>query len=349
MKKIIHYDVGKANYKLLALAVLLAGIGNFFLYDFSKDTVIWYSQGNYPSRQFLCLILGLLGAVILSKMNYRAILVIAFWLHSITIIACFINYLHLFPEFISFSNSRYLTIKSFSLDLYSLILFSGCLLLSTTTFLQISSPLKSLFFYVLFFMPCFLTGSASCTIVSFLIFGGFYFLKKPIDTALFMFLFFASVICFYIFRFPKTTYFSNFQSQLFTRIAASGGMFGMGIGNSPYISFFNAPSHMLSGITSEIGWFGVAFLLLIYFAFLLESLKITCRAADSYGFSLGAVLTIKFMTSLILHLAVIVGFLPYAEIDLPFIDCSGSGLLIDFLSVGILLNISRQYRSKPPK
>lgn len=179
----------------------------------------------------------------------------------------------------------------------------------------------------------------------FLIAIGYYFLLPRLQTPVLIALipFFIAFSAFIAFSFLTDNF--NYSSPWYTTdILAAGGAFGLGIGHGFPVLFHCRTTLILSGIVCEIGWFGAAFVLAIYFAFLAEAVKTACRAYDGFGFSLGAILTLKFMASLLLNLFVTIGFLPYWEVDLPLLGYGGTGLVIDFLSIGILLNISRQSR-----
>lgn len=343
MKKQIYYNAGKANYKLLALAVLLAGIGLFFIYDFSIFEGKNLSFDNFAFKQLAALIIGVTCAVIVSGIDYHFILTIAIWLGRIFPFLYVLIQIPFISRFIAFYDKRYLHIGTFSFDLYPVCLFVCCLMLS---YLYLQDSFPWIFIdAILSIIPCLLFGSVPCMLTFFLIVIGYYFLLPRLQTPVLIALipFFIAFSAFIAFSFLTDNF--NYSSPWYTTdILAAGGAFGLGIGHGFPILFHCRTTLILPGIVCEIGWFGAAFILATYFAFLAEAVKTACRARDAFGFSLGAILTLKFMVSLLLNLFVTIGFLPYWEIDLPLLGYGGTGLVIDFFSIGILLNISRQPR-----
>jgi cell division protein FtsW len=127
----------------------------------------------------------------------------------------------------------------------------------------------------------------------------------------------------------------------------SGGLFGVGIGNSlqKYAYLPEAPTDSIFAIMAEeIGFVGVTIFLLVMLFVIYRGFFIAFRAKDSFGKLLAGGITSFIAIQTIVNLGAQTVLLPLTGVPLPFISYGGSSLIISLVSVGILLNISRQSR-----
>ena len=80
---------------------------------------------------------------------------------------------------------------------------------------------------------------------------------------------------------------------------------------------------------------------LLFLLFVLRSLKIAHQCGDRFGELLAAGLGFSIFIYAILNMAVATGVLPVTGLPLPFLSYGGSALVVNAISVGILLNISK--------
>jgi cell division protein FtsW len=124
----------------------------------------------------------------------------------------------------------------------------------------------------------------------------------------------------------------------------SGGLTGVGIGDSRQKLFYLPEAHtdFISAIIGEeLGFIG---LLLLVFAFLIvfvRGIRAAFRAADPYGTYLAVGISMFLGMQAFTNLAVAMGLLPTKGLVLPFISYGGSSLLVNSAAVGVLLNVSR--------
>jgi cell division protein FtsW len=140
---------------------------------------------------------------------------------------------------------------------------------------------------------------------------------------------------------PKGTGFQIIQSQI---ALGSGGLFGVGIGQSKQKLFYLPAAHtdfIFSIIGEELGFIGTVGIIILFMIFIQQSLKIIRNAPDKFGYflSLGLVLMICFEA--VINIGVSCGILPTKGLPLPFISYGGSSFIFDMISVGILMNIGR--------
>ncbi len=124
----------------------------------------------------------------------------------------------------------------------------------------------------------------------------------------------------------------------------AGGATGVGIGDSRQKLFFLPEAHtdFISAIVGEeLGFVGIALLLLAYVLLVVRGLRAAHHAADDYGAYLAIGITMFLGMQAFTNLAVAMGMLPTKGLVLPFISYGGSSLLVNCAAVGILLNVSR--------
>ena len=131
------------------------------------------------------------------------------------------------------------------------------------------------------------------------------------------------------------------QSQI---ALGSGGLFGLGPGQSQQKLFYLPAAHtdfILSIIGEEFGLVGTLLVVVLFIYFLLQGLKIAHRSLDSFGYflSIGILTMIGFQAAV--NVGVSIGALPTKGLPLPFISYGGSALIFNMIAVALLLNISR--------
>ena len=125
----------------------------------------------------------------------------------------------------------------------------------------------------------------------------------------------------------------------------SGGLFGVGIGNSRqkflFLPFAES-DFILSVIGEETGLVGVLFLVAIFLFIVVKGFLIASRAKDRFSCYLATGISSVIAVQTALNIAVVCGAIPPTGLPLPFISAGGSSLVAYMLAVGILMNISRQ-------
>lgn len=125
----------------------------------------------------------------------------------------------------------------------------------------------------------------------------------------------------------------------------SGGMTGLGLGNSRQKMFYlpeSTTDFIFPIIGEELGLIATLLIVGLYLAFVLTAGWISLFAPDKEGLMVGTALTSLIGMQALFNLGVVTGLLPNKGFPLPFISYGGSNLLFCLISVGILLNIHRQ-------
>ena len=134
----------------------------------------------------------------------------------------------------------------------------------------------------------------------------------------------------------------------------SGNIWGLGPGQSRAKLFYLPDSHtdfILAIFSEELGFLGVSLVMALFAIILCRGFRLSLKAPDSFGSYLALGLTLMIGLPALINMGVVSGILPTKGLSLPFLSYGGSGLLVNLLAVGILLNISSQVKFPlgPPK
>ena len=140
---------------------------------------------------------------------------------------------------------------------------------------------------------------------------------------------------------PTDTGFQVIQSLY---AIGSGGLFGVGLGNSTqkYL-YLPEPQNdfIFAVIAEELGFVGCVAIIALFGIFIWRGALIAMKAPDSYSSLLAIGITSLVGLQAIINIAVVTSSIPNTGMPLPFFSYGGTALLILLCSVGILLNISR--------
>jgi cell division protein FtsW len=124
----------------------------------------------------------------------------------------------------------------------------------------------------------------------------------------------------------------------------TGGPFGTGIGYSRQ-KWFYLPEpdtdFIFAVLGEEMGFFGTSLVVLLFAIVAWRGFRTAMAAPDRYSCLLAAGLTGLVVLQAAINIGVVTGSLPITGIPLPFISRGGSSLVMNFVAVGIVLNISR--------
>ena len=124
----------------------------------------------------------------------------------------------------------------------------------------------------------------------------------------------------------------------------SGGLFGVGLGNSKQKYLYIPEPHndfIFAVLAEELGFIGCAVVIALFAVFIWRGILISMKAKDCFGSLLAVGITSLIGLQAIMNIAVVTSSMPATGISLPFFSYGGTSLLILLCCVGILLNISR--------
>jgi cell division protein FtsW len=123
----------------------------------------------------------------------------------------------------------------------------------------------------------------------------------------------------------------------------SGGIFGVGLGNSKQKLFYLPEPHtdfIFSVVAEELGLVGLTVIVVLFGVLIIRGIKIALNANDLYSSYLAMGISCFLGLQVLINMGVVMGLLPTKGLTLPLISYGGSSLVISLLSIGILLNIS---------
>jgi len=135
----------------------------------------------------------------------------------------------------------------------------------------------------------------------------------------------------------------NFQVKQALYSLGSGGIFGVGIGNSMQSNLFLPEAYgdfIFAILGEEFGLIGSIAVLFAYLVLLVCGILVAKKTKDQFGQLLAFGITISIVLYAFVNVAVTTGVLPTTGLPLPFISYGGTSLILLCISVGILINIA---------
>jgi cell division protein FtsW len=137
---------------------------------------------------------------------------------------------------------------------------------------------------------------------------------------------------------------SGFQSVQGQIALGSGGLFGLGPGQSVQKIFYLPEAHtdfILAVIGEELGVAGICVLLSLYGMIGYAGLRTAKAAKGAYAKLLAAGLTSLILCQALLNIYTVLGLAPLTGVPLPFISSGSTSLIVLLCSMGLLLNIAQ--------
>ena len=136
---------------------------------------------------------------------------------------------------------------------------------------------------------------------------------------------------------------AGFQTIQSLYAVASGGLFGLGLGQSRQKTFIPEAYNdiIFAIICEELGSVGAALVIMLFAVLIWRGIKIAMNAKDSFGMLVATGITAVIAFQSIINIGVVTNTIPNTGQPLPFVSYGGTSLLFLMAMVGILLNISR--------
>lgn len=137
---------------------------------------------------------------------------------------------------------------------------------------------------------------------------------------------------------------AGFQGIQATIALGSGGIFGVGLGESVQKAFYLPEAHtdmIAAVIGEELGLVGITALLGLYVLLAYAGFRTAQRARDRYGKLLAAGLTGMISVQAVVNVFAVLGLAPLTGVPLPFVSYGNSSLIVMLSAIGLLLNVAR--------
>jgi cell division protein FtsW len=136
---------------------------------------------------------------------------------------------------------------------------------------------------------------------------------------------------------------SGFQAVQALTAIGSGGIFGVGLGESVQKIFYLPEAHtdmILAVIGEELGLLGIVGLIGLYGMIGYAGLRVAKLARDRYSKLLAAGITSLILCQATLNFFAVLGMMPLTGVPLPFISYGASNLVVLMGAMGLLLNVA---------
>ena len=136
---------------------------------------------------------------------------------------------------------------------------------------------------------------------------------------------------------------AGFQTIQSLYAIGSGGLLGVGIGNSrqKYL-YLPEVQNDFAIVGEELGFIGATLIIVMFALLIWRGFVIAARAKDRFGMLLAVGLTAQVGIQAFLNIAVVTNTIPNTGISLPFFSYGGTSLMMLLGQMGIVLSVSRQ-------
>lgn len=356
----------KIDYRLVIAVIILSLFGILMIYSSSS---IWadYKYGDsyrFLKYQSVFFMIGLFTMFLISKINYKLYIKYS---NKVFLTCLFLLILVLIPGVGQVRNGSRswfgigsLGIQPSEFMKLSLIIFVSKYLSNNTNEMRSikRGVLPILFVTILCFGFIMLEPDLGTGVILLISIIGLLFISDAplsffIKLALLGLLGLSSLIIAAPYRIKRITAFINpwedplgtgFQSIQSMYAIGPGGLFGMGLFNSIQKHFYlpePQTDFIFSIISEEFGIFGILLVASLFIYIIYRCIKISLNTNDLFGKFLSFGITFQLSFQVLLNLCVVTGLVPVTGVTLPFLSYGGSSLIITMISIGIILNISR--------
>ncbi len=348
---------------LLILVLVLAAFGLVVLYSTSEynGRVKFADPAYYFKKQFFATSLGLLAMYLVSQIDYRRWMGVA-WLGYLASLILSTAVLFIGDEYNG--SKRWLSLGPLSFQPSEFAKLAVVVLLASIVSRQ-ASHMKSwryMFLVILLVLPIVGlvgTNNLSTAIIILGIAVILIFIANP-KFLPFIWLgalgagfvgIFLSIESYRlerlaIWRNPEL-YEKGYQTMQGLYAIGSGGIFGVGLGNSMQKLGFvpEAQNDMIfSIICEELGLFGAVCVIALFGLLIWRLMVIATHVQELFGSLLAAGVMGHIMIQVLLNIAVVTNTIPNTGITLPFISYGGTSVVFLLSEIGLILNVSRQMK-----
>lgn len=117
---------------------------------------------------------------------------------------------------------------------------------------------------------------------------------------------------------------------------------GLGFGSQSQLKFIpeSQTDFVFAVIAEELGLFGVALVLGLWFIICYRLVRIAMRAPDDFGMYLALGICITFFIHFLINIGMNLGIMPVTGISLPFLSYGGSFLVTSMLMIGMAQSVA---------
>ena len=354
------------DYSLLLVVLILVGFGLVVLYSTSSwnGQVKFADKAYYLKKQFFATSLGLAAMYVVSGIDYHRWERLA-WLGYLLSLVLSTAVLFFGDEYNG--SKRWLSIGPLSFQPSEFAKLAVIVLLASVISRRVKkmTSLKQMFLVMLLILPIVgLVGTNNLS-TAIIIMGIAVILVFTASPKYLQFIamgglgvgFLAIFLSVESYRLERLAIWRNpeayekgYQTLQGLYAIGSGGLFGVGYGNSMQKLGFvpEAQNDMIFSIVcEEFGLLGALLLMLLFLLLVWRLLMIAVHVPDLLGSLIAAGIMGHILIQVILNTAVVTNTIPNTGITLPFVSYGGTSVLFLLSEMGLALNVSRHVRQEP--
>jgi rod shape determining protein RodA len=139
---------------------------------------------------------------------------------------------------------------------------------------------------------------------------------------------------------PRGTTYNITQSK---NAIGAGQVRGRGPDNATQTTLNFLPEHhtdfVFASLAEERGFFGAAFLLMLYLLVVWRGLRIVTMAREPFSAIVAGGLVVTLLFQVFVNVGMTMGIAPITGIPLPFVSVGGSSMIANLIAIGLLLSI----------
>jgi len=138
---------------------------------------------------------------------------------------------------------------------------------------------------------------------------------------------------------------SRWQTNQSLYAIASGGPFGLGLGNSRQKHMYvSEPQNdfIFAIVCEELGFVGATIIIGLFGLLIWRGFAIAKKNKDIFGAMIVMGICLQIGLQVILNIAVVTDFFPNTGISLPFFSSGGTALVVLLAEIGLVLSVSRR-------
>jgi cell division protein FtsW len=345
---------------LFAIPVLLSVIGLYFVFEASSIRA-QLSYGDslfFAKRQALWIVLGILAAIILSRIRYEHLYILAF---PAVIVSIVLLVLVLVPGIGERVNGaqRWIDLGAFSFQPAEFVKLAVILYLSAWFRYREKKRiiafiiLLSIFAGLIMLQP----DMGTAMIIALLSVAMYFVAGSELKQLLWLLPVFTVVALFTaqsatyrlerlltLFDINRDPLGIGYHVRQIVIALQNGGVFGMGLGASKQKHLFLPEAHtdsIFAILVEETGFVGALGLITLYVLLLYHLCKVAIQTRERFGFMLVAGAMIFFALQSLLNLSAMTRLVPLTGVPLPFISSGGTNIFVSFCLIGICMSVAR--------
>jgi len=130
---------------------------------------------------------------------------------------------------------------------------------------------------------------------------------------------------------------------------ASGGVFGVGLGNSKAKWSWLPEAdndYIFAIIGEELGLVGAVVVLVLFIVLAISMIKVVRQSNDPFVKTVTGAILAWIVGQALVNIAVVLGLLPVLGVPLPLISAGGSALIMTLVAIGVVLSFARDLPGK---